>query len=313
MSANYDELYSQLREYLERQQPRTEEERDMLIEKYIEHYNQTHLDHRVSYSRSSNRAPAQRQQFSGGAEELVQLAEEAKDPHLAVEYASRALRMDPENISAQIIVAKHNSETPDELLEKLREITGRASVTLKRKGYFKSDTLGRFWYSGESRRYILLLREVVSLLTVCGKLRAAADMCNYMIRLCAEDTVGARYYLMSIYAYLEDENGARELYERFPDSDPLLFLPLAALYYKLDNTEESEKYLLQMRRVNKGTRHFFELLSKGDISEYMSDGRTENRGGPISELIDGYSYYNFLLASIPTFVVWANDMLSGTR
>lgn len=311
MSGNYDDLYAQLQEYLDRQQPRTEEERDMLIEKYIDYYNRTHTDQRMTYKRSANRSAPQ--QFPGSAEELVQLAEETKDPHLAVEYASRALRYDPENITAQIIIAKHNSETPDELLERLREITGRASVALKKKGYFKSDTLGRFWHSGESRRYILLLREVVSLLTVCGKLRAAADMCNYMIKLCAEDTPGARYYLMSIYAYLEDEEGARQLFDRFPDSDPLIFLPLAALYYKLDNTAESEKYLFQMMRVNKGTRHFFELLSKGDISEYMCDGNTENRSGPISELIDGYSYYNFLLASIPTFISWANDMLSGAR
>ena len=305
MDNNYDELYVQLREYLARQQPRTEEERDLLIERFINHYNKTHTQSRATYNRSAS-SPA-------AAEELLRLAAGTNDPHLAVEYARRALKMEPENLSAQLIIAKHTSETPDELLERLREITGRASVTLKQKGYFKSDVVGRFWYKGETRQYMLLLKEVVSLLTVCGKLRAAADMCNYMLRLCAEDTPGARFYLFNIYAFLEDEKSALALFERFPDNDPLVLMSLSVMYYKLDNVSEAEKYLLRLRRYNKAASQFFSLLAKGDVSEYMTDGSSDYSRTPINELIDGYPFYNFLLASVPTYVSWADDMLGSLR
>ena len=305
MDNNYDELYVQLREYLARQQPSTEEERDLLIERFINHYNKTHTERRATYSLSPS--------ANAGADELLRLARSTSDPRLAVEYAKRALKMEPENLSAQIIIAKHNSETPDELLEKLREITGRASVSMKQKGYFKNDVLGRFWYKAETRQYLLLLKEVISLLTVCGKLKAAADMCNYMLRLCAEDTPGARFYLFNIYAFLEDEKSAMELFERFPDNDPLVLMSLSVMYYKLDNLTESEKYLLRLRRYNKAAGQFFNVLAKGDLSEYMTDGSSDYSRTPINELVDGYPFYNFLLASVPTYVNWADDMLGSLR
>ena len=305
MDNNYDELYVQLREYLARQQPSTEEERDLLIERFINHYNKTHTERRATYSLGPS--------ANAGADELLRLARSTSDPRLAVEYAKRALKMEPENLSAQIIIAKHNSETPDELLEKLREITGRASVSMKQRGYFKNDVLGRFWYKAETRQYLLLLKEVISLLTVCGKLKAAADMCNYMLRLCAEDTPGARFYLFNIYAFLEDEKSAMELFERFPDNDPLVLMSLSVMYYKLDNLTESEKYLLRLRRYNKAAGQFFSLLAKGDLSEYMTDGSSDYSRTPINELVDGYPFYNFLLASVPTYVNWADDMLGSLR
>lgn len=88
-------------------------------------------------------------------------------------------------------------------------------------------------------------------------------------------------------------------------------MALAALYYKIDEIDTAERYLLQMRRFNKATTQFFSILAKGDISEYMTGDISDYSRTPISELIDGYSYYSFLISCVPTFVNWADDMLGS--
>ena len=45
----------------------------------------------------------------------------------------------------------------------------------------------------------------------------------------------------------------------------------------------------------------------------MTDGSSDYSRTPINELVDGYPFYNFLLASVPTYVNWADDMLGSLR
>ena len=53
------------------------------------------------------------------------------------------------------------------------------------------------------------------LLLDCGKIGMAKNACLEILDLNNDDNLGARFILMHIYAYFEDEKSAVKLFERY--------------------------------------------------------------------------------------------------
>lgn len=80
------------------------------------------------------------------------------------------------------------------------------------------------------------------------------------------------YRLMHLYAYLEDEQSALKLLEKYPDDESTQFLlPMSILYYKLGNLTEATKYLKKLKEVNKDTYKFFKCLYNHDLDDYLDN------------------------------------------
>lgn len=80
------------------------------------------------------------------------------------------------------------------------------------------------------------------------------------------------YRLMHLYAYLEDEQSALKLLEKYPDDESTQFLlPMSILYYKLGNLTEATKYLKKLKEVNKDTYKFFICLYNHDLYDYLDN------------------------------------------
>lgn len=75
----------------------------------------------------------------------------------------------------------------------------------------------------------------------------AKEACLEILDLNNDDNLGARFILMHIYAYFEDEKSAVKLFERYDCQKSTQFLlPLSTLYYKLGKTRKAAAYIKEL-------------------------------------------------------------------
>ena len=117
---------------------------------------------------------------------------------------------------------------------------------LEEEGYFEKDNIGHFYGIFETRPYIRGLYRKADYLIADGKAKQARDVCLEILRLNNNDNTGARYLLMAIYAYLEDEKEMLKLYKKYPEEALEMLFPQFALYYKLGK----DKLILNIDRLN---------------------------------------------------------------
>lgn len=104
-----------------------------------------------------------------------------------------------------------------------------------------------------------------------------------MVKLNKSDNTGARYLLMAIYAYLEEEKELLHLSKKYPEDSLETLFPLFTLYYKLGDDKANSNFL---------------KLFKGTIKEDKDiiDGCYVKGGS--SEVFIYISLYSFLLNTI---------------
>lgn len=128
---------------------------------------------------------------------------------------------------------------------------------MKKEGFFKKDNIGHFYGIYETRSYICALYNKTMSLLNSGKIKQARDVCKEILRLNENDNTGARYLLMAIYAYLEEESELSALYNRYKEENFEMLFPLLVFYYKQGNDIKAKEYL---NRVNKANPHFLKFL-----------------------------------------------------
>ena len=109
---------------------------------------------------------------------------------------------------------------------------------LEDERYFEKDNIGFFYEIFETRPYIRGLYAKADYLLLDGKMKQARDVCKEILRLNNNDNTGARYLLMAIYAYLEEEKEMLKLYKKYPEEALGILFPLFILYYKLVNDKK---------------------------------------------------------------------------
>lgn len=116
-----------------------------------------------------------------------------------------------------------------------------------------------------------------------------------ILRLNKNDNTGARYLLMAIYAYLEEEKEMLKLHKKYPEEDLEMLFPQFALYYKLGKDKEAKEFL---ERINKSNPNFIKLF-KGTIKINKDVPEGYYRKGDSSEVIMYFNQYSFLALTIP--------------
>lgn len=229
------------------------------------------------------------------AYELLAKAENAKSKTQAIKYAKEAYDMCHDCFDALLFQVQLENN-PLKRWKLLNEGLEFERNRLENEGYFKKDNIGHFYGIYETRPYIRGLFAKADYLILDGKVKQARNVCKEILRLNENDNMGARYLLMAIYAFFEEENEMLKLYKKYPEEDLEMLFPLFVLYYKQENDKKAKEYL---DRINKANPHFIKFF-KGTIKENTDIPYRHYAKGDSSEVIMYFREYDFLVETIPT-------------
>ncbi|MDE6780097.1 MAG: hypothetical protein K2J40_01375 [Ruminococcus sp.] len=245
--------------------------------------------------------------------ELAELADTKKD---ALKYAKQAVELEPDNLDALSLVAELTCTSKEKLSDKYEKLIAEAEEALHEQGYFEDDVIGEFWLMFETRPYMRLLQKYADNFVECGQMRLAVAQYEKMLGLCNNDNLGARYSLMHLYAYFEDEQSALELLKKYPEEGTQFLLPLSILYYKLGNLRKANHYLKKLCDLNEDTYKFFELIT-GKSKELKKVIENMNPYGyrpcTIEELIVETEENEFLFSNTTAYIIWAKQKLNAKK
>ncbi len=247
-------------------------------------------------------------------DEDLQRAYDAESKAETLKYAKRSLKNNPRNVEAETLIAQCQAKSEDDLQKKYLKILEKEEKNLKNDGIWEDESIGDFWLIAETRPYMRLYNSYVDSLIVTRKFRKAATESEKMLQLCENDNLGIRYRLMHIYAYLEEETAAQRLYRQYEEENCTMFLlPLAVLYYKLNDLKTAAGYLKQLFQVNPECKIFFELqdVEPEKIEEAINasmDKLAETGGykpGSLEEFLVITQEEQYLYESEASFWIWA--------
>lgn len=247
-------------------------------------------------------------------DEDLQRAYDAESKAETLKYAKRSLKNNPRNVEAETLIAQCQAKSEDDLQKKYLKILEKEEKNLKNDGIWEDESIGDFWLIAETRPYMRLYNSYVDSLIMTRKFRKAATESEKMLQLCENDNLGIRYRLMHIYAYLEEETAAQRLYRQYEEENCTMFLlPLAVLYYKLDDLKTAAGYLKQLFQVNPECKIFFELqdVEPEKIEEAINasmDKLAETGGykpGSLEEFLVITQEEQYLYESEASFWIWA--------
>ena len=247
------------------------------------------------------------------ADDYLELAEQATSKKKCVEYLRKALELEPENVDVQLQLIGHTLEgKSDEQLPALQKLMDAAAKQLEQEGCFKED-VGAFWDVLETRPYMRVCYACFEALISCGMIRRAIDEGQRLLELCENDNLGVRYQLMHLYAYMEDEMHALALHKRFDAyEETQMLLPLAVLYYKLNQFDKAEDHIKRLAKVNKDAKKFLRAAARDQLYDYMDEMSPYGyQPFTMEELLDELLRSSYLFDSVPYFFAWASKVLAA--
>ena len=228
------------------------------------------------------------------AYELLDKAENAQSKTQAIKYAKEAYKMCPDCFDA-LLFQVHLEDNSIKSMKLLEKGLATEKCRLEKEGFFTKDQIGHFYGIFETRPYIRGLYTKASCLINDGKVKQARDACKEILRLNENDNTGARYLLMAIYAYLEEENELLKLYKKYHEQSLETLFPLFTLYYKQGDNKKAQEYL---NKINNANPHFIKYF-KGTIKANPNIEEGYYAKGDSSEVIMYFNNYFFLIISMP--------------
>ncbi len=198
----------------------------------------------------------------------------------------------------------------DEQRLALQELLALAEQQMKEAGAFKEYT-GEFWTAPETRPYMRVRYTYFDVLISCGMMRQAISEGQRLLELCESDDLGVRYQLMHLYVFMEDEMHALALHKQFDSyEETQMLLPLAVLYYKLNQFDKAEDYIKRLSKANKDTKKFLRAAAHDELDDYIDELNPYGyQPFTMEELLDELMKSSYLFDSVPYFFAWASKVL----
>ncbi len=240
------------------------------------------------------------------ADNYLELAESVTAKKKKLEYLSKALELEPDNLDVSRMIAELNAKKPEELLVAFSSLLEKGNSLMEQGGYLR-DGMGDFWGILETRPYMRLRHSYFELLVQCGMMGKAVGEAEEMLKLCDSDNLGVRYELMHLYAYFENEDAALALHKKYDEcEESQMLLPLAVLYYKKAGYELSLQYLRRLAKANKDTKKFLRVMTKDGADELLDEMNPYGyQPFTIEELIQEYCINHYLFDNVSYFFNWA--------
>ena len=300
MSRESEQLLKELQRFLDSHadEIKSEDDANALAEQFLAEYDQ--------------KCAAQKDHAPETADDYLELADRAMSKKKCVEYLRKALELEPENVDVQLQLIVHSLEgKSDKQLPALQKLMDSAAKQLEQEGCFQED-VGAFWGVLETRPYMRVCYTYFEALIACGMMRRAIDEGQYLLELCENDNLGVRYQLMHLYVFMEDEMHALALHKQFDSyEETQMLLPLAVLYYKLNQFDKAEAYIKRLAKVNKDTKRFLRAAAHDELDDYIDELSPYGyQPFTIEELLDELMRFSYLFDSVPYFFTWASKVLT---
>ena len=250
------------------------------------------------------------------AEDYLALAEEATSVKKRLEYIKKALELEPDNLSAQLMEAIEN----DDLLRMIslsEQMIAQEEASLRDQGYFKKECIGDFWLIWETRDYMRMRIKHLGMLTMIHRLRAAVAEAKDLLRLCTGDNVGARYILMGLYVALEEKDELEKLLGQYDEAGPETLFARSMTAFRFGDMEEA---LAQLKKIRvPSLRTFIHALLRDELEEtYPEEFESVTYDGiyqynTIGHLIEIWEQWAFLLPDSSAYLEWAYEALKKPR
>ena len=300
MSRETEKILKELQHFMDSHadEIKSEDDANALAEQFLAEYDQ--------------KCAAQKDHAPETADDYLDLAEQATSKKKHMEYLRKALELEPDNLDARLQMITCTTEHHlDEQRLALQELLALAEQQMKKAGAFK-EYAGEFWTAPETRPYMRVRYTYFDVLISCGMMRRAIDEGQRLLELCENDNLGVRYQLMHLYAYMEDELHALALHKQFDSyEETQMLLPLAVLYYKLNQFDKAEDYIKRLAKVNKDAKKFLRAAARDQLYDYMDEMSPYGyQPFTMEELLDELMKSSYLFDSVPYFFAWASKVLT---
>ena len=299
MSRESEKVLKELQKFLDAhaEDTKNEADADALTERFFAEYNQKCI--------------GQKDHAPETADDYLDLAEQATSKKKCVEYLHKALALEPDNLDAKLqLITRTLEEALDEQRLALQELLTLAEQQMKKAGAFK-EYAGEFWTAPETRPYMRVRYTYFDVLISCGMMRQAISEGQRLLELCESDDLGVRYQMMHLYVFMEDELHALALHKQFDSyEETQMLLPLAVLYYKLNQFDKAEDYIKRLAKANKDTKKFLRAAAHDELDDYIDELNPYGyQPFTMEELLDELMKSSYLFDSVPYFFAWASKVL----
>ena len=300
MSRETEKILKELQHFMDSHadEVKSEDDANALAEQFLAEYDQ--------------KCAAQKDHVPETADDYLDLAEQATSKKKHMEYLRKALELEPDNLDARLQMITCTTEHHlDEQLLALQELLELAEKQMKKAGTFK-EYGGQFWTVPETRPYMRVRYTYFDALISCGMMRQAINEGQRLLELCESDDLGVRYQLMHLYVFVEDEMHALALHKQFDSyEETQMLLPLAVLYYKLNQFDKAEDYIKRLAKANKDAKKFLRAAAHDELDDYIDELNPYGyQPFTMEELLDELMKSSYLFDSVPYFFVWASKVLA---
>ena len=169
--------------------------------------------------------------------------------------AKQILEIEPDNIEAKQALFSYLSR-----FEELYELE-----KLEREEFKKLDPEEMGWEYIENRPYLRLKWWLAGKYVRNAFFTKAEKQYKELLEMNPNDSLGARYELMNVYAHLEKYDEAKvflDEYEKEYRLDDMLLIPMMLLSLKVGENEVAEDYYRKLLKENSDVTKFLRLLKK---------------------------------------------------
>jgi tetratricopeptide (TPR) repeat protein len=158
----------------------------------------------------------------GMAQEFAYEAMETEDEEESLEFANKALELDPQCVDAMLVVAESTAESQEEMIELMGKAVDAGAKNVQE---LEGRPRNAFWDVVELSPYLRALHRTADLLRLAGRTEEAVGRLETMLKLDPDDNHGARDLLLGCYLLQRDLPRARGLLQQFADdrSAPMLW------------------------------------------------------------------------------------------
>ncbi|MDO4604523.1 MAG: hypothetical protein Q4B23_00930 [Helcococcus sp.] len=241
--------------------------------------------------------------------ELFQEVRNAKNE--TIKQIKSDLRKNPDKVEAQMHLAYLTTPNKINLKTKVEKIIKKEHDNLLKKEIVFEDSVGEYWLIYGTRPYLTARNDYLSLLLDMGMIRKAVDEAEDIIRLNNNDNMGVRYRLIHMYAYLEDEESAKKLYDEYMGNDDVeMNMALSILYFKLGDIKKAKSHLIKAQKTNEFVIEFIDDLVDDDV--FLSEEEYIIHGSK-SQLEYMYEENLFIYDTLTEYSLWAMETLEKRK
>lgn len=300
-------LLNFVKEKLNGREPESPDEVEALITEFMKQYEDIQTSHPPVELTPQN---------AQNVYDWLELAENARTKKEERQYLENARKLEPKNLDVLVrLTLLDNRKKSFQILKELEDLLVLGKQDLKDRNLYK-ESMGNFYQVLETRPYMRALSMYIGALKDNFMIQKAISVAKEMLKLNKMDNLGARYDLMALYVYNEDEFNARKLMRQFPDEkDSGWFqLPMALLYYRLEKWEEAQKLVEALKKEYKVTTLREFVTDKVSSSDGCTDEEPDYyQPYTRSELESIFSSNLFLWLTSVNFFEWVKEILKPAK